>query len=481
MENSAPDRQQVRVTILSRPYTLLTTGDSREVEEVAASVDELMLSIAAKAPNADSTRIAVLACLHLADRMRTLERDLSQLKQRVDRKSEEFAGMLEQLIEGTGEQLMIWRIALPALAGVALFAATAYQTEIAEWRRQREDEPEARWRLAHRRRPVLAARRRQHLRQGPGQRNRAARWRRQGRHLRTAQRQGHGEDGRRRPRIVARFPGRCQGRPPEPVRHQARGQVRHSAEGSGQPVPPRIPRHRELSGEGRVQGDRQMGGGAAEDSDSQHPGPDRVHGEPRLRRIPTATARSIALRPYLETADAKELFYIFRDQTSAKETYGAGRFLYSAMPEDGQVVLDFNKAYNPPCAFTPYATCPLPPAGESPGGAHRGRRKEVRALTSRRLQYRLRSLWRTITCRVEFLTRYIIDRAAVFAFERITFATGATVLAKVPLCPRSRRTCSLTASVESADCAATRRSRPSLDIPSAWIGDLRQHVSCAFG
>ena len=67
------------------------------------------------------------------------------------------------------------------------------------------------------------------------------------------------------------------------------------------------------------------------------------------------------LRPYLETVDAKELFYVFRDQTSAKETYGAGRFLYSAMPEDGQVVLDFNKAYNPPCAFTPYATCPLPP------------------------------------------------------------------------------------------------------------------------
>jgi uncharacterized protein len=67
------------------------------------------------------------------------------------------------------------------------------------------------------------------------------------------------------------------------------------------------------------------------------------------------------LRPYLETADAKELFYVFRDQTSAKETYGAGRFFYSGMPENGSVVIDFNKAYNPPCAFTPYATCPLPP------------------------------------------------------------------------------------------------------------------------
>jgi hypothetical protein len=67
------------------------------------------------------------------------------------------------------------------------------------------------------------------------------------------------------------------------------------------------------------------------------------------------------LRPVLEAPDAQELFFIFRDQTSAKETYGAGRFLYSELPKDGHVVLDFNKAYNPPCAFTPYATCPLPP------------------------------------------------------------------------------------------------------------------------
>ncbi len=68
------------------------------------------------------------------------------------------------------------------------------------------------------------------------------------------------------------------------------------------------------------------------------------------------------LRPYLEEPDAKELFYVFRDLTSGKETYGAGRFFYSEFPRDGHVVLDFNRAYNPPCAFTPYATCPLPPA-----------------------------------------------------------------------------------------------------------------------
>jgi cell division protein ZapA len=100
---STTEKQPVRVTILSRPYTLLAAGDPREVEQVAASVNELMLSIAAKAPHTDSTRIAVLACLHLADKLRTMERDLALLQQRVDRKSEEFAGMLEQLLASAGE------------------------------------------------------------------------------------------------------------------------------------------------------------------------------------------------------------------------------------------------------------------------------------------------------------------------------------------------------------------------------------------
>jgi cell division protein ZapA len=98
MSGNGSEKQAVRVTILSRPYTLLAAGDPQEVEAVAASVNDLMLSIAAKAPNADSTRIAVLACLHLADKLRTLERDLSLLKERVDRKSEEFAGILEQML-----------------------------------------------------------------------------------------------------------------------------------------------------------------------------------------------------------------------------------------------------------------------------------------------------------------------------------------------------------------------------------------------
>ena len=55
-------------------------------------------------------------------------------------------------------------------------------------------------------------------------------------------------------------------------------------------------------------------------------------------------------------------FIIFADQTAGVETYGAGRFLYTDNPDsNGNVILDFNKAYNPPCAFTKFATCPLPP------------------------------------------------------------------------------------------------------------------------
>jgi uncharacterized protein len=75
----------------------------------------------------------------------------------------------------------------------------------------------------------------------------------------------------------------------------------------------------------------------------------------------TLGGKLVRLDGVLESPQAEQLFFIFRDQTSGKETYGAGRFLYADLPRGGQVVLDFNKAYNPPCAFTPYATCPLPP------------------------------------------------------------------------------------------------------------------------
>jgi cell division protein ZapA len=100
----AAEKQPVRVTILNRQYNLRSSGDPREVEALAASVDELMEAIAARAPNADTTHVAVLACLHLADNLRQLERELNELKDRVGRKSVQFAGMLEQLIASAGEE-----------------------------------------------------------------------------------------------------------------------------------------------------------------------------------------------------------------------------------------------------------------------------------------------------------------------------------------------------------------------------------------
>jgi uncharacterized protein len=59
--------------------------------------------------------------------------------------------------------------------------------------------------------------------------------------------------------------------------------------------------------------------------------------------------------------DGRDLSFVFRDLTSGHETYGAARFLDTELGTDGHVVLDFNEAYNPPCAYNPYTTCPLPP------------------------------------------------------------------------------------------------------------------------
>ncbi|MFN2442798.1 MAG: DUF1684 domain-containing protein [Thermoanaerobaculia bacterium] len=75
----------------------------------------------------------------------------------------------------------------------------------------------------------------------------------------------------------------------------------------------------------------------------------------------TIDGREYRLDPITEEG-SKELFIIFADGTSGEETYPAGRYLYAALPgEDGTTMLDFNRAYNPPCAFTEFATCPLPP------------------------------------------------------------------------------------------------------------------------
>jgi uncharacterized protein (DUF1684 family) len=89
-----------------------------------------------------------------------------------------------------------------------------------------------------------------------------------------------------------------------------------------------------------------------------------VLGHDETYRLPGALAFEVdgatqRLDAFLEDRGT-DLFIVFGDLTNRDETYGGGRFLYVRPPEDGVVVLDFNRAYNPPCAFTPHATCALP-------------------------------------------------------------------------------------------------------------------------
>jgi uncharacterized protein len=81
----------------------------------------------------------------------------------------------------------------------------------------------------------------------------------------------------------------------------------------------------------------------------------------------TLNGKTYRLDPILEDPEVAKLFFVLRDTTSATTTYGACRFLYTGFPDHGldkpgELVLDFNRLENPPCAYTPYATCPLPPA-----------------------------------------------------------------------------------------------------------------------
>ncbi|MEM8961520.1 MAG: DUF1684 domain-containing protein [Acidobacteriota bacterium] len=89
-----------------------------------------------------------------------------------------------------------------------------------------------------------------------------------------------------------------------------------------------------------------------------------VYGDPFEEEIPGAVVFEHDGKRFridaLPGADG-ELFLIFGDTTNGETSYGAGRFLYTDPPEDGRVTVDFNLAYNPPCAFTAFATCPLPP------------------------------------------------------------------------------------------------------------------------
>src|SRR3974390_2627208 len=97
--DSGTGRKTVRVTIFNQSYNLVATDDPGEAEDLARTGDELMTQVAQRAGNIDSNRVAVLACLHLADRLKSMERELSELKSRVDHKARQFSILLDKVIE----------------------------------------------------------------------------------------------------------------------------------------------------------------------------------------------------------------------------------------------------------------------------------------------------------------------------------------------------------------------------------------------
>lgn len=93
-----PNTEPVRVTIYNQSYSLVASEEPGRVEQLAHRVDDLMTNVAARAGNVDATRAAVLACLHLADQMEILERELADLKSRVDSKAQQFRLLLDEAI-----------------------------------------------------------------------------------------------------------------------------------------------------------------------------------------------------------------------------------------------------------------------------------------------------------------------------------------------------------------------------------------------
>jgi len=100
-----PGGEPVRVTIFNQTYSLVASESPGRVEQLAQRVDDLMMQIASHGGNIDSTRAAVLACLHLADELDVLSQQHTDLKQRVEHKAREFSILLDEAIspdEGGG-------------------------------------------------------------------------------------------------------------------------------------------------------------------------------------------------------------------------------------------------------------------------------------------------------------------------------------------------------------------------------------------
>jgi cell division protein ZapA len=93
VEDSGADKKVVRVTIFQQPYALRTAGDPAETEALAEAVDTLMNRIAMRTSGADPARVAVLACLHLADQVRQLERARNRVLDRIEALEQRLAAI----------------------------------------------------------------------------------------------------------------------------------------------------------------------------------------------------------------------------------------------------------------------------------------------------------------------------------------------------------------------------------------------------
>ena len=98
MDSESAEKKQVRLSIYNQTFSLLVPGDPAEIEQAAQEVDELMTTIA-RSGNMDSTRVAVLACLHLQDRVRTLEREFEEMKSSVEDRTRRLSTLLDGVIE----------------------------------------------------------------------------------------------------------------------------------------------------------------------------------------------------------------------------------------------------------------------------------------------------------------------------------------------------------------------------------------------
>ncbi len=93
-----PNTEAVRVTIFNQTYSLVASEEPGRIEHLAQKVDDLMSTIAVRAGNVDATRTAVLACLHLADELDSLERRMATLKDSVEHKATKFTLLLDEVL-----------------------------------------------------------------------------------------------------------------------------------------------------------------------------------------------------------------------------------------------------------------------------------------------------------------------------------------------------------------------------------------------